>query len=180
VPSGAGTPKPQPANHFSEIVDARFTSRNDRFVLLAAEAGGARRLWLAQDGQEPVAFGPELVGQMSDVSPDDKVIATRTRGEVFLVPLGAGAGPARKLPGLGPGDAPLTFSPDATRLLVGRRDTGLVSYELSTGKTTLLLPTPSPDPTVDIKRGFVARDAKSYAYSFGVKTSVLYLVEGLR
>jgi DNA-binding beta-propeller fold protein YncE len=178
VPTGAGEPKPQPPGPVTATFDARFTSHAGRWVLMALGPSGPPRLWLQEDGQPPKPFGPDEIGQLFEVSPDDKVVAVRVRNDSLLVPLDGG--PARKLEGLGEPDVPISFSGNGKAVVVARRDAGVFAYDLATRKLTKLLDNPAAGASGKISRGFVARDGKGFVYSLRVTSSDLFLVEGLR
>lgn len=178
VPTGAGDSKPQPSGPIAGTFDGRFTSRGDRWVLLARAETGPPRLWLQQDGQPPVPFGPDAVWRMFEISPDDKVVAVRVRDDSLLVPLDGS--PARKLEGLSPDDIPISFSSNGKAVLVGRRNQGVFSYDLATKKQTKLFGNPAAGASGELSRGFIALDGKAYVYSLRNASSELFLVEGLK
>ena len=177
VPTGVGDAKPQPPGPIVEYVAARFTSRADRFVVLAREAGKPFRLWLQEDGKPPTPFGPDKVQFLSAVSADNKLIAARTEDRWLLVPLDGGA--VLPVDGVQPDDRILNFAPDGKTLLVGRRSTGIVSYDRATKKVTVVHASPAQTLPGTPLGAEIARDGKSWVYSVFVVSAELYLVDGL-
>ncbi|MGH9885777.1 MAG: hypothetical protein ACREBE_09625, partial [bacterium] len=178
VPTGVGDAKPQPPGPIVEYVAARFTSRADRFVVLAREAGKPLRLWLQEDGKPPAPFGPDKVQLLSSVSADDKLIAGRTEDGWVLVPLDGGA--VLPVDGVQQDDRILTFGPDGKTLLVGRRNAGILSYDRTTKKVTVVLATPIQALAGAPMSVESARDGKAWVHSTFVVSAELYLVEGLK
>jgi hypothetical protein len=177
VPTGVGDAKPQPPGPIVEYMAARFTSRADRFVVLAREAGKPSRLWLQDDGKPPAPFGPDKVQFLSAVSADDKLIAARAGDHWLVVPLDGGA--VLPVEGLQPDDRLLTFGPDGKTLLVARRSAGILSYDRATKKVTVVLTSPTT-ALAGIPMGVeVARDGKAWVYAVAMVSAELYLVDGL-
>jgi len=178
VPTGIGDAKPQPAGPIVEYTAARFTSRADRFVVLAREAGKPFRLWLQEDGKPPAPFGPDSVQALSAVSADDKLVAARTEDHWLLVPLDGGS--ALPVDGVQPDDRVLTFGPDGKTLLVARLNAGILSYDRATKKVSVVLASPTQTMAGIPMGAEIARDGKAWVYSIGVASAELYLVDGLK
>src|SRR5262249_48949562 len=158
-----GDAKPQPPGPVVEYMAARFTSRPDRFVLLAREQGKPSRLWLQEDGKPPAPFGPDKVQNLSAVSADDKLIAARTEDRWLLVPLDGGDGLA--VDGVQPDDRILPSGPDGKTLLVARRGAGILAYDRATKKVTVILPSSTQTLAGMPVAGEIARDGKAWVYS---------------
>ena len=178
VPTGVGDAKPQPPGPIVEYVAARFTSRADRFVVLAREASKPFRLWLQEDGKPPAPFGPDKVELVSAVSADDKLIAARTDDRWLLVPLDGSA--VVPVDGVQPDDRILTFGPDGKTLLVGRRGTGILSFDRATKKVAVVVASPTQALAGIPTSVEIARDGKAWVYSVFVVSAELYLVDGLK
>ena len=178
MPTGVGDARSQPPGPIVEYVAARFTSRAERFVVLAREAGKPFRLWLEEDGKPPVPFGPDKVQVLSAVSADDKLIAARAEDRWLLVPLDGGA--VLPVDGVQPDDRILTFGPDGKTLLVGRRSTGILSYDRATKKVTVVLAIPTQALAGTPMGLETARDGKAWVYSVFMVSAELYLVDGLK
>jgi hypothetical protein len=178
VPTGVGDARPQLPGPIVEYVAARFTSRADRFVVLAREAGKQFRLWLQEDGKPPAPFGPDNVQAVSAVSADDKRIAARIEDRWLLVPLDGGDG--LPVDGIQRDDRVLTFGPDGKTLLVDRRDAGILSYDRATRKLRVIVASPTQTLAGIPVGGEIARDGKAWVYSIIVASAELYLVDGLK
>jgi hypothetical protein len=121
------------------------------------------------------------------VSPDgERIVYLARGGRLKIASLGQGG--ARELPGpsLDPDEVPIQWSADGRFLYMrrtGEAPAVVSRLDLETGKKEAwkeLMP-PDSSGVVGLPSVVIARDGRSYAYSYGrVVASDLYVVEGLK
>lgn len=130
---------------------------------------------------------PEYTSQsrlFSPVSPDGHwVAAAAASGQVVVLPLDGGT--AQPLPGTGPNDLPIAWTPDGRRLYLldpSGLPTRVYEVELANGNRKLwreILPIDRVG-VAGVEGVVLTPDATAFAYSYRQNRSNLYLVKGLR
>jgi Tol biopolymer transport system component len=183
LPTGAGEPKPIPVEKLQVLGGSFVPPDGRRLVIGASEPGqGVKAYVLDLAGGKPRAFTPELTAA-GTVSPDGKLFATKGADKRPLIfPIDGGS--PRPIPNLAPDDTPIQWGADGDTLYVthyGETPLKIYRLHLSTGKKELWKEIMPADRTgfVRIESVSVARDGKSYAYSYeSVTDSDLFLVTG--
>jgi len=183
LPTGAGEPKPIPVENM-QVTGGTFIPRDGkRLAVGASEPGqGVKAYVLDIAGGKAHAFTPELTGAGA-VSPDGKWFATNGADKrPVIFPIDGGS--PRPLSNLEPDDTPVQWGSDGDTLYVthfGETPLKIYRLHLSTGKKELWKEIMPSDRTgfIRIESVAVARDGKSYAYSYELVTaSDLFLVTG--
>jgi hypothetical protein len=196
VPTGPGAPRPLPPGGLTEIYRAFFTPDGKQLVIQGRgprTPGAPSRagLWLQdlRDGP-PRLLSAEDVRYMSPPSPDGKYVAAYLLdGRVLVVPLDGR--PPRPIPGVAPGDLPVSWTADSRGVYVrrpwvrGRRGVEVVILDVASGKTRPWRTLTPPDlvgvPFPGIAYPpLITPDGKSYVYGFIDGDADLFLVSGLR
>jgi hypothetical protein len=183
LPTGAGVPRQLDVGNLQVLGAGFLPPDGKRIVIGASEPGhGVRGYLLDLAGGTPRAFTPEGGSGGSAFSPDGKLLAADVSGHPMFIPVDGGA--ARPIVGLEPKDIPIQWSADGEFLFVarfGELPLSVYRFRLATGKKELwkqLLP-PDRAGLIGIDTAIVARDGKSYAYSYArVTASDLFLVTG--
>ncbi len=176
------------------LIEARFLPDGIRVLAVAREpsgwssvsemsfAGGAVRSIVAGWQIGPALQNPRRL--LSPVSPDGRFVATAmASGQVAILPLDGGA--PRPLPGSGPNDYPIEWSPDGRDLYLfdpSTLPTRVFKVDVASGRRELwreILPIDQVGVS-GIQRVAVTPDGSAYAYSYQQVRSNLYLVKGLR
>jgi len=186
VPTKAGETR-QLAHGRTRNLDAKWFPDGKRILFLAAEPGRGARLYVQDiSGGEPRAVTPEGINKYAfALSPDGSEIAAAMGpdSKSFFFPISGGQ--PRPIPGLQPGDWPITWSEDGRFLYTyrfGELPATISRVELATGKKTVwkqLMP-PEPSGIDTVSPILLTPDGKSYAYGFIRTFSDLYEVDGLR
>jgi eukaryotic-like serine/threonine-protein kinase len=185
VPTGAGEPKLLPKSDL--VVQAAIWFPDGRRILMNGNQPGRGIRLFVQDvaGGGPRAISPEMVGfRFSAVSPDSKsIIAIGADRRIAIYPTEPGE--PRIVPGLEPGDIPLRWTADGAAIFVYRPSPPPLRVEkvdVKTGRRTLWKELNPPDPSGVQQVGpiQIARDEKSYVYSYRRALDELYLLKGLR
>ena len=118
------------------------------------------------------------------VSPDGRYVAASVAGgEILLVPLDGGQ--SRAVPGCGPSDLPIQWTPDSRRLLVfnpGSLPARIFEIDLESGRRQLvreLLPRDRVG-VYGLVQALITPDRSAYVYGYQEYRSDLYRVTGLR
>jgi Tol biopolymer transport system component len=185
LPTKAGEARPLTNDTINHNV-ARWLPDGKQFVFSGNELGHGVRLYLqnadggqarpiAPEGVNGTAFAISLDGQMvAAVGPDLKG---------YLYPTSSHGDP-RPIPGLEPGDLPISWSEDARSIFVyqpGDVPAKVFRLDLATGKKTLwkqLVPGDSAG-VATIDPILVTPDGKTFVYGFHRTLADLYMVEGL-
>ena len=185
LPTKAGEARPLTNDAINHNV-ARWLPDGKQFVFSGNELGHGVRLYLqnadggparpiAPEGVNGTAFAISLDGQMvAAVGPDLKG---------YLYPTSSHGDP-RPIPGLEPGDLPISWSEDARSIFVyqpGDVPAKVFRLDLATGKKTLwkqLVPGDSAG-VATIDPILVTPDGKTFVYGFHRTLADLYMVEGL-
>ncbi len=183
LPTGAGEPKPIPAQGLEPLAGFFLPPDGKRLLLAASEPGhGVRGYVLDLPGGKPRVFTPDLAGGGA-ISPDgQRVAVVGTDRKVAIYPIAGGE--TRPVPGLEPDEVPIQWSADGEDLYVtryGEAPLPVYRLHLKTGKKELWKELMPADRTgfVRIENVLVARDGSSYAYSMTrVTASDLFLVQG--
>jgi len=183
LPTGAGDPKPIPVENMQVTGGTFIPPDGKRLAVGASEPGqGVKAYVLDLAGGKPRAFTPELTGAGA-VSPDGKLFATNGADKrPVIFPIDGGS--PRPIAGLEPDDTPVQWGSDGDTLYVthyGETPLKIYRLHLSTGKKELWKEIMPADRTgfIRIESVAVARDGKSYAYSYELVTaSDLFLVTG--
>jgi len=188
LPIGAGRPRTLPLGELT-CQFAEFFPDGQRIMLAANPPDGPARLFVLDvAGGPPRAIGPESVGITIEsvarrLSPDGRwVAAAGPDGRTVLYP--TAGGPHRVIPGLAQGEMVIRWTADERGLYVYRPD--IVSkveiLDLASGRRTPWRELSPADPAgvLMVRPILIARDGKSYVYSYTRSTEDLYLAEGLR
>ena len=188
LPIGAGRPKTLPLGDLT-CQFAEFFPDGQRIMLVANPPDGPARLYeLDAAGGTPRPLGPESVGITIEntarrLSPDGKWVAAEgPDGRTALYPTSGGA--PRAIPGIAPGEMVIRWTADERGLYVYRP--GIVSkvevLDLASGRRTPWKELSPADPAgvLMVRPILIARDGKSYVYSYTRSTEDLYLAEGLQ
>ena len=178
---------------FPMVTAARWMPDGDRVLVLANDAqgrsvasvigfsgGGARRISESLE----LRFASWGNRSLSPVSPDGRYVAASVAGgEILLVPLDGGQ--SRAVPGCGPSDLPIQWTPDGRRLLVfnpGSLPARIFEIDLESGRRQLvreLLPRDRVG-VYGLVQALITPDRSAYVYGYQEYRSDLYRVTGLR
>ena len=183
-PTGAGQPRTLDTGGIGSVSDARFSPDAKTVFVCGSEKGHARRYYaldLAGGKPRPVTAEGTTRGR---ISPDGRtIIAKNLDGGLYaLYPVGGGA--PKPLPFMTPDDIVAKWTPDGRGVFVTQYvkvPTPLERVDLATGRRELVLDIAPPDLAGAIRVDFVvlADDPHSYAYSYILQHSAIYLVEGV-
>jgi Tol biopolymer transport system component len=187
LPTGAGEPRPLTKTQVS-CQWASFFPDGRRILVSGNEPGRRIRLFVQDlpDGK-PRAISPEGVTAaraVNPVSPDGKTIAAYgPDGRFALYPVEPGE--PRPVPGIGPEDMPLHWTPDGRSIYVARpsAEPGRIDIlDVETGRRTLWKQISPPDPAGIQQIGpvVIAPDGSSYVYSYRRVLDELGVATGLR
>ena len=180
LPTGAGDAKPVTNDEFTHL-QGRFMP-DGKAILFIGFAPGRQSRTFIQDLEGGVArpVTPEGVEGLL-VSPDGTLLIARRQ----LYPVAGGE--PRPIPGLEPADGIVRWTADGRGLFLRRlSDPGTVQitrFELATGKRTpvrQISQLPEAARMGGIAGLLMSSDASAYVYGYGITTSALYLVKGLR
>ena len=178
---------------FPMVTAARWLPDGDHVLVLANDAqgrsvasvtsfsgGGARRISESLE----LRFASWSNRSLSPVSPDGRFVAASVAsGEVLLVPLDGGE--SRAVPGCGPSDLPIQWTPDGRRLLVfnpGSLPARISEIDLESGRRQLVRELLPPDRVgvYGLVQALMTPDRSAYVYGYQEYRSDLYRVTGLR
>jgi eukaryotic-like serine/threonine-protein kinase len=194
VPIGAGAPREFPDSGLPWTESAADWLPDQHHIVFVSNVtsqkeGRKRRRVFVQDietgNTKPIApEGFTFHWPTHPVSPDGKeIILTNDEGALFLWPLD-GEVVGRPIAGTQPGDSPMRWSSDKKAIYVYRplrSPFAIYRVDIGSGKRELwreLAPGVQPGQ-VAIVAAQITPDGKTYAYSYGLRQSELYLVQGL-
>src|SRR5262249_14886359 len=170
LPTGAGEPKPVPVENMQVFGGTFIPPDGKRLVIGASEpAQGVKAYVLDLAGGRPRAFTPDLTAA-GTVSPDGKLFAANGADKrPVIFPIDGGS--PRPLPNLEPDDTPIQWGSDGDTLYIthyGETPLKIYRFHISSGKKELWKEIMPADRTgfIRIEAVSVARDGKSYAYSY--------------
>ncbi len=183
--TGAGEPKDLTRDKINHAW-ARWFPDGKRVLFSGNEPGKGVRLYVfdpASGKNQPIT--PEGVsGTAFVISPDSQTVAAigpDQKGYLFPV----AGGEARVIPGLNPGEQPITFSTDGGSLYIyqpGELPARVDRLDVRTGQRTLwkqLIPS-DPAGVETIGPILITPDAKTCVFGYHRMLADLYLVEGLK
>jgi len=183
--TGAGEPKELTHDSINHI-SVRWFSDGKRILFSGNEPGKGTRLYiydLLTGKTSPVA--PEGVnGTAFVISPDSSVIAGIGADQKgYLYPVAGGE--PRTIPGINPGEQPITWSADGRSLYIyqpGELPARVDRLDVATGKRTLWRQVMPSDPAgvENIGPILLTPDAKMCVFGYHRLLADLYLVEGLK
>jgi Tol biopolymer transport system component len=158
-----------------------------RILFAGNEPGKGTRLYVYEPSAgKTQAITPEGVsGTAFVISPDSQSVAgIGPDQKTYLYPI-AGGGEAKLVPGMNPGEQPITWSADGHSLYIyqpGELPARVDRLDLQTGKRTLwknLMPS-DPAGVETIGPILMTADAKTCVFGYHRMLADLYLVEGLK
>ena len=181
-PTGAGEAKVFPKDGVS-VFAAVFLPGGKQVLVTGSEPGHGPRLYVRDfAGGKPRAVSPEGYGG-GLASPDGKWATVRGPDRKrYLYPLSGGE--PKPIPGLGPEDAPLQFSPDGRFLYIAATSEApaqVYRLDLATGKKELwksLMPADAAG--VSAINPLPTPDGSAYVYNYTRVLSDLFLVDGVK
>jgi eukaryotic-like serine/threonine-protein kinase len=181
IPLGTGETK-QITHDLIDRSRARFLPDGKNVVFTGTEPGHKSRIYVqAIDSGAARPISPEEVSGFVP-TPDGKFVFG-VSDSVALYPVD-GHGPPRSVPGIHPGEAIFSVSPDGRTALVGLLygyAVDVMRVDLARGRRELLKKIGPSDPAeVLLIDALFSPDGQYYAYSYFNGLSQLYLVEGLR
>lgn len=186
-PTGTGTPQPLDPGPIVTYDWASWFPDGRRIVCAGFESDGLSRCFVQDlSGGPPRPVTPartNLYNPGAGVSPDGRHLLVRHQADetAWLYPLEGGT--PRRVPGIGPGEFPMRWSPDGRYLYSFVARVGWIyRLDLSTGLRTLWK-TPLPADSAGIRYiGPVlpSADGRTFVYTAIRALSDLYLVEGIR
>ena len=187
APTGTGTPVTLDERpFFQSVLLAKFFPDGKRLLLLAAEPGKERRLYVQElPSGKPSLITPRLNGlEGRPVSSDGRWIAgyLEYAEDVQIVPVAGGE--SRTVPNTKGDFQFIRWSPDGRSLIGvvnGSLPARLLRVDIATGSREVIkeLAPPELSGIVEISRICMTPDLASYAYGYGKSaTSDLYVVEG--
>ncbi len=186
LPTAAGTPRSLEVGNLT-VLEAAFVPPDGRRIAIAAsEAGHGTRVYLVDPtGGKPTPLTPEGWSSHWALSPDGKWIAGKGSDDrVVAYPLDGGE--PRPIPGVEAGEEPVQWSADGSSLFLarfGELPLRIDRLDLATGRRERwkeLLPADRAG-LIRIRSISIARDGKSYAYSYDrVLSSDLVVAENLK
>ena len=179
-PTGAGSAKSLGNGGLAAVTQARWLPDGQSLVVCGNEPGrGTRCYVMASDSGKLRPVTPEG-GAGGLPSPDGKLVAARTSEGWALFPVDGGA--ARPLPGLGPEERAIRWSPDGRSLWVSRLPAlpaRVESYDVATGRRDPIVEI-LPDERTGVTGVYgldLADDPKSYIYMTWQLLSYLFVVD---
>jgi hypothetical protein len=162
------------------LVVAKEPSGRSVASVMSFEGGPARIVGNPLDLRE----GSGSNRALSPVSPDGRFVAAAVAsGQIVIVPLDGGE--ARPLPGTGPNDVPVQWTPDGRQLFVldvGRLPAKVYKTDLATGRRVIWREIQPADRVgvSGVSTALVTPDGATCTYSYMQFRSDLYVVRGLR
>jgi WD40 repeat protein len=181
-PTGAGQARRVDRGELESYSAAAFHPDGKRIIVCGNERGHASRCYVRPLGDGPLrALTPEGYDR-GELSPDGTLFAAGTTDGFRIFPVDGGA--PRTIPGLGPTDRVVRWSPDGSALWIALEDAmtkGLVSQDVATGKRSPLPPiTPIRRPGLLRARELaLADDPRGYAYLTYEQQSRVFTVRGM-
>ena len=182
IPTGAGSRKVVKLPVVG-CENASWLPDNRRVIVQCHERGHGTRLYVVDlAGGSPEAITPEGV-ELGVISPDGLLVLGQTEdGKWILYPVDGGT--PRPVPSLDGSHKPNSWSPDGRTIYLHEHrvpNMALIRFDLRTGRGEFWKELQAPDPTASvIDEVVVARDGRTYAYTYNTRVSSLYLLEGLK
>ncbi|MGH9412808.1 MAG: hypothetical protein ACRD0Y_03620, partial [Terriglobales bacterium] len=184
LPTGAGEPRQLTHGLLSFLPAAAFLPDSAGILAVASAPG-----------QPPRTYRISLNGSLTPMTPagvfgawptpDGKSVLVRNSNhQWFLYPLAVGAQPA-PVHTLSADDVPLGFGATSNQLFVTRIPSGpsapVFRLNLHTGQRTQLATARAPEPAgvEGVAVQSISRDGKTFAFSYSLFPSTLYVVSGL-
>jgi eukaryotic-like serine/threonine-protein kinase len=184
LPTGVGEAKTLTRPGLTYLGEGAWFPDGRRVVFTAEAHGGPAHAYVQDiEGGEPRSIGPSGIS-VPIIAPDGRTIAALAQDRMPIL-FSIDGGEPRPCPGLESTDRLIRWSADG-RALFFMRYTGLTAevhrLELATGRKKLLWKLAARDPVGAYRPHVVAlsADGKSYAHSFQITLSDLYLVDGLK
>ena len=185
LPTGAGEPRDLTKDNINHSW-AHWFPDGKRILFAADEPGKGVRFYVCDLGSgksEPIS--PEGVnGTSFAISPDSQnVVGIGPDKKGYLYP--TAGGDSRVIPGINPGEQPITFSTDGRALYIyqpGELPARVYHLDVQTGQRTLwkeLMPY-DPAGVENIGPILMTPDAKTCVFGYHRMLADLYLVEGLK
>jgi len=190
ISPGASGPRLLPPGDIALYKGAFWFPRSRPFrVLVTGRREGEEQQSFVQDadGSSPptTITAPGTWGVA--ISQDEQWIAAiqGPHPPIQILPIKAGAAPAREVPGVQDGERPVAFSEDGKALWLFRRGEvpGNVSrVDIASGRRDRAIPLRPPDTAgvYSIVECAITPDGQAYAYTYTRVLSELYLAKGLR
>ncbi len=189
MPTGAGEAVQLLKGTLQIFSGGRWFPTGNRILIGAKEAGRPLRLWIQDvpDGL-PRPLAPEgCFAVYGAISPDGRYVAAvpPSQEAVYLQFPVAGGEPI-PIPGIRPGEIPITYSDDGRFLYVREHDVGvsapICKLDLRTGRREpwRTLRPHDPSGVISIDRINVTMNGRYYSYDYARSLSELFLAEGLR
>jgi eukaryotic-like serine/threonine-protein kinase len=181
IPLGPGETK-QITHDSIDRARARFLPDGKNVVFTGTEPGHKSRIYVqAINSGTARPISPEGVSGFVPTADGKFVFGLSDSAALYPVD---GQGAPRPVPGIHPGDAIFSASPDGRSALVGTLESysaDVMRVDLASGRRELFKKIGPPDPAgVMLVDAAFTPDGKYYAYSCFNALSQLYLVEGLR
>jgi hypothetical protein len=181
LPTGAGSAVTLKGT-FARYAGAQWLPDSKHILFSALEPGHDTRLYVQEVGGEPRPISDEGLIIGAAVAPDGRIATTLDHTPVIL---NAAGGPPQPLPALKDDEYPVAWTADGRSLYVrGRGDTTaeIALVDVATGVHTPWKTLAPADRAGTIAVGAIriARDGKSYAYSYTRVLADLYLVNGVK
>ena len=185
LPTGAGEPRDLTKDNINHSW-AHWFPDGKRILFTADEPGKGVRFYIYDTGtgKSEAISGEGVNGTSFAISPDSQQIAAIGPDKKgYLYPTAGGE--PRLLPGLNPGEQPITFSTDGHGLYIyqpGELPARVYRLDVQTGQRTLwkeLMPY-DPAGVENIGPILMTPDAKTCVFGYHRMLADLYLVEGLK
>jgi WD40 repeat protein len=182
LPTGAGDSTALPRGPIDRYYGASWLPDGKSVVFSGSEAGRGRRSYIQDlSGGLPRAISAEGIAGWK-LSPDGRFVAALSADQrLFVCPTSGDSG--RFVSQLAPYEQILQWATDGRSLYVevGGIDLRVSRIDLATGIKTPWRTYRLPDPAgASFLNSVLTPDTRSYAYTYGKRFSVLYLVEGLK
>jgi Tol biopolymer transport system component len=187
LPTGAGQPRPLPHSGIVSTHFCRFFP-GGKSILFQGRVGAGSLRFYTQDleGGEPRPVSPDGIPDgFAAIAPDGRSFAAQGPDSRIAIFPADGAGAARPVAGVEPGETPVSWSADGRSLYVYRSNEAparVFRVEVATGKRALwrtLAPADRCGLTA-IDSVVMTPDARSYAFTYGRLVASVHAVDGLR
>jgi Tol biopolymer transport system component len=185
LPTGAGQPKELTNDNINHNW-AHWFSDGKRILFSGNEPNKGEKLYVFEiDSGKTQGISPEGVnGNSFVITPDSQAVAAIGPDQhTYLYPVSGGD--AHLIPGVNPGEQPITWSSDGQFLYVyqpGELPAHVFRVDVHSGQRTLwkdLMPT-DPAGVENIGPILLTPDAKTCVFGYHRNLADLYLVEGLK
>jgi eukaryotic-like serine/threonine-protein kinase len=187
LPIGSGEPRELPRGKIN-YEGAWMLADGNHVVFIGVEPGHGVRTYVQQlDGSPPRAITPDGIWA-TVLSPDGSLVAAQGLADPTPKLYALAGGEPRAIPGLAAGERVSQWSADGRRVFVRAEQSSppfprrVFRIDLTTGKRELWRELAPADGTGISAFGafHVARDERSYAYSYARGQSEMYIAEGLK